>query len=536
MFILSNLLMVPCNLFRPDDIPTFCLLTDHPPQMTTLDYTAMFIYMLVVLAVGAWFSRGERDTETYLLGGRRIAFWLVGISYMMSLLSTNSLVQIPGWAYAKGVTLALGGLIMPVAALTAFYLFVPFYFRQKSFTPFEYLERRFSAPVRLGVSVLYLSTRILYISMVMFSCSKVFQGASGWPPEFTIPIVGLVGVMYTMMGGIRAVVWTDFLQFVVMSIGLVAIMMKITPEVPGGAWGIVEYAFDNGRGMPELATAEFYQFDFYAELTLWTIIISTFSQFMFYNSSEQIAIQRLLTTANWKQAQRSMWMYVLMLIPMMSVLWYLGLAIFSFYGQQPTHLRPTQGDLALFRFIAHELPTPLPGIILSAMLAAVMSTVDSGVNAFATVATKDIYLRFLRPQASESDQVRMSRIMTMVTGMFAIGFALLLSIVASTFNQPVLELDNICHGLVYVLPGIFLLGVMNRRIGHGGVIIAGATGLAAVLGMLVWFYVGKARGQPIGFLYVSATGLLVTFLTGSLISFALPRSSRERLQGLTLWD
>ena len=288
--------------------------------------------------------------------------------------------------------------------------------------------------------------------------------------------------------------------------------------------------------MPELSDSAFYEFDLYAQMTLWTILISTFSQFMFYNSSEQIAIQRLLSTSGLDQAKRSMWMYVSLLLPMMAVLWYLGLAIFSFYQHQPADARPEQGDLALFRFIAQELPTPLPGIILSAMLAAVMSTVDSGVNAFATVATKDIYLRFIRPQASESDQVRISRLMTLVTGAFAVVFALVLSLVARTFNQPVLELDNICHALVYVLPGIFLLGVINRRIGHVGVLLAGTTGLAAVLGMLVWFYVGKAEGRPIGFLYVSATGLLVTFLTGSVLSLVLARRSAERLKGLTLWD
>ena len=503
--------------------------------MTVFDYSAMVVYMVVVLAVGAWFSRGDRDTETYLLGGRRVAFWLVAISYLMSLLSTNSLVQIPGWAYAKGVTMALGALVMPVAALVAFYIFIPFYFRHKSFTPFEYLERRFSAPTRLAGSVVYLSTRIFYISMVMFSCSKVFEGASGWRPEVTIPLVGLVGVLYTMMGGIRAVMWTDFLQFLVMSVGLVAIMMRITPEVPGGAWGVVQTAFENGRGMPELSDPSFYKFDLYAEMTLWTILISTFSQFMFYNSSEQIAIQRLLTTSGWEQAKRSLWMYVLLLLPVMLVLWYLGLAIFSFYQHQPADVRPEKGDLALFQFISNELPTPLPGIILSAMLAAVMSTVDSGVNAFATVVTKDIYLRFIRPEASESDQVRVSRFMTGATGALAVGLALLLSFVARTFDQSVLELDNICHALVYVLPGIFLLGMVNRRIGHVGVLLAGMVGLAAVLGMLVWFYVGKAQGHSIGFLYVSATGLLVTVLAGSLISLALPRQSADRLKGLTLW-
>jgi len=503
--------------------------------MTVFDYGAMLVYMVVVLAVGAWFSRGERDTETYLLGGRRISFWLVGISYLMSLLSTNSLVQIPGWAYAKGVTMALGALVMPVAALAAFYLFVPFFFQYKIFTPFEYLERRFSSQTRLAVSLLYLSTRIIYVAMVLYSCSQVFQGAIGWSPEVTIPIVGVVGVLYTMMGGIRAVIWTDFLQFLVMSAGLVAITIKLTHGVPGGAWGAVEYAFENGRGMPELSQAEFYRFDIYAEMTIWMIIISRFSQFLFYNSSEQIAIQRLLTTSSFDQAKRAVWMYVALLLPMMLVLWYLGLAVFSFYHQQPVEVRPEKGDHALFQFIVQELPTPLPGILMSAMLAAVMSTVDSGVNAFATVATKDIYVRFLRPQASESDQVRVSRLMTLTTGTFAVTFALVLSAVARVFQQSVFELDNICHALVYVLPGIFLLGVINRRIGARGVFLAGTIGLAAVVAMLVWFYIGKTQGRSIGFLYVNVTGLLVTFLAGTVISFFLRRPRDDRWKGLTLW-
>ena len=179
-------------------------------------------------------------------------------------------------------------------------------------------------------------------------------------------------------------------------------------------------------------------------------------------------------------------------IPVVGVLWYIGLATFVYYAHQPIADRPGTGDAALFRIISTQLPAPMPELIISAMLAAIMSTLDSGINGLATVITKEIYLRFLRPEATEVAQVRFSRWMTLATGLIAISMGLLMFALATVLYQSVMEVGLLWGALTYVLPGIFLIGVLSRRAGAVTALIAGAVGMTAVVAMLLW-HIGLHR-------------------------------------------
>ena len=139
-------------------------------------YTVMGLYLLAVIAMGAWFRRGKVDTETYLLGGRSMPWFVIGISYFVSLVSTVSMVSGPGEAYEYGVAMAIGVLIQPIAAICAFLIFVRFYFKHRIFTPFDYLERRFDSRVREIVAGIFCLTRIIYLGMVLFASAKVLEG------------------------------------------------------------------------------------------------------------------------------------------------------------------------------------------------------------------------------------------------------------------------------------------------------------------------------------------------------------------------
>ena len=501
----------------------------------TSDYATMVLYLLAVVALGAWFSRGEQNTETYLLGGRSMRWWVVGISYMVSLLSTASIVSIPGYAYAHGVTMALKMLLVPVVAVGAFYIFTRFYFRSGTFTPFQYLESRFDGRVRALAAGLYLVTRISYLAVVLFSSAIVFEGTSNWPAEWTILLIGTIGIGYTVVGGIRAVIWTDFTQFLILVVGLGIVVFKSMQEVPGGAVGIVEYAFQNGRGMPELTQASFWSFDPHVDITLWMLIGLVVGHYFFYSSSDQIAIQRLLSTSGYQQAKRSLFMAVALNVVIAMMLWFLGLAMFAFYAYQPPDLQPSSPDLALFQFISTELPSPLPGLILSAMLAAVMSTLDSGMNSLATVATKDFYLRFYRPSASEHVQVRFSRWMTLIIGLFSVAAAIGIARVSKSVGSTIMEAAGVFMALMNVLPPIFLLGMTSRRATAGHALMAALVGWAVTVAMTVWYFSSQTTDQPISFLYVGSAGLVVTLIVGcSLAWFAKPLPA-DQLEQLTLW-
>ena len=154
-------------------------------------------------------------------------------------------VAVPGEAYKSGVTLALALFIAPLAALATFFIFVRFFFKVLIFTPFSYLERRFDGRVRMLAAAMFCLTRLLYISLVLYSSSKVFQGTAGWNLSATILLIGAIGILYTVMGGIRAVVWTDVAQFLMMMGGLLLISIWIIRGVPDGFTGIFRFAQDN---------------------------------------------------------------------------------------------------------------------------------------------------------------------------------------------------------------------------------------------------------------------------------------------------
>ncbi|MEO2046030.1 MAG: sodium/solute symporter [Pirellulales bacterium] len=502
----------------------------------TADYVTIVLYLLGVLALGAWFSRGTHDTESYILGGRSLPWWVIGVSYVVSLVSTVSIVSVPGHAYEHGVTLALSSLIGPFAAVGTFYLFIRFYFRGRMFTPFAYLESRFDFRVRALGAGLYLMARLGYLAIVLYSAAKVFESVSHWPLLWTILIVGIIGILYTVMGGMRAVVWTDFVQFVVLALGMAVIVAKTASVVPGGVGGVLSYAFENGRGMPELNDPSFFSFDPHVKTTLWFIIFFSISQQFFYNSSDQIAIQRLLSTSSFAQAKRSLFTSIAVDLPMMMVLWYLGLAMFSFYSLQPPGNQPDSGDMALFHFVAAQLPSPLPGLILSAMLAAVMSTLDSGINSLATVITKDFYLRFFRISASESEQVRFSRWMTLVVGLFAISMALVISRISASIQDTVMEAAAIWMALMNVLPPIFLLGVTSRRATGTHALLAAISGWTATGAMIVWYFVTKGTDHPVSWMAIGPVGFFVPLCIGFLLASLSKPLPADRLTGLTLWN
>lgn len=503
--------------------------------MHAIDYAVIACYLLIVVGIGAWFSRGERDTESYLLGGRSMPWPIIAISYLVSLLSTISIVAIPGEAYNHGLTQMLPALMLPFLTVGAFHLFVRFYFKSRAFTPFQYLELRFNAGIRALSAVFYLFLRTVYLGMALYATARVFEGASDWPKHHTILLIGVIGIAYTVMGGLRAVVWTDFIQFIVLAGGILLILIKIMSVVPGGAAGIVTFALEHNRGMPELTDPSFYSMSPYARLTLWGMLFIVLNDTLFGNCADQIALQRLLSTSSYQKARRSVYLYLAIILPVLGTLWFLGLAIFSFYHHQPAERRPVQGDLALFRFIATELPTPLPGLILASMLAAVMSTLDSGINSLATVGTKDLYQRFIRPDASEAGQVAVSRSLTLATGVIAILSGLALSRLTDETGESVLETSLMWLSMSVALPPVYLLGIFSRRATAGHALVTLLVGCLVTGAMICWYLWSQNTERPLSHLFVVVPGLIISPVVGYLVSRRSPRRPDSELKDLTLW-
>lgn len=499
------------------------------------DYAVMAAYLAGTLALGFIFRRRGADTEDYLLGGRSMPWWLTGVSYVASLLSTVSLVALPGEAFNHGLGISLASLIEPFIAVGTFFLFVRFYFRKKVFTPFTYLEERFDRRVRAVGSLSFFCTRLVYIGLILFSSAKVFEGAAGWPAPVTIVLVGVVAIVYVSMGGLRAEMWSDFFHFILLVGGVSLIVAICISRVDGGVLGVIDYARQNGRWFQDFSKPEFYGVDPTVRVTFWLIIISVTREYLFYNSSDQISIQRLLSTGSYTQAKKSIWAVSAISLPVSAILWFLGLAVFAYYGQHPVPGVALQGDTALFRFVATEMPPLVPGIFLSAMLAAVMSTTDSGLDSLSTVVVKDFYLVFVRPDAPERAQVRLSRILVVSFGILGIGMGLLLAEASSRLQASLIEAASIAMVLQGILAPIFLIGVTTRRVVAADILRAVSVAFCVTIVMVVWYFRAQGTAAPLSFLLVSFPGMICMLLLGYAPLLWRRRASELRA-GLTLWD
>lgn len=498
------------------------------------DYGVMLAYLVATLALGFIFRRRGADTEDYLLGGRRMPWWLTGVSYVASLLSTVSLVALPGEAFTHGLSVSLASLIEPFVAVATFFLFVRFYFRRKVFTPFTYLEERFDRRVRAVGSISFFFTRLIYIGLILFSSAKVFEGAAGWPVPVTVVLVGVVAIIYVSLGGLRAEMWSDFFHFILLVGGVVLIVAIAIARVDGGVTGIINYARQNDRWFQDFSKPEFYSVDPTVRVTFWLIIVGVTREYLFYNSSDQISIQRLLSTGSYAEAKRSIWFVSAISLPVSAILWFLGLAMFAYWGQHPVPGVTLQGDTALFRFVSTEMPPLVPGIFLSAMLAAVMATTDSGLDSLSTVVVKDFYLVFVRPDAPERSQVLLSRMLIVFFGLLGIGMGLLLYLASSHVQTSLLEAAGVTTALQGILAPIFLIGVTTRRVTGSDILRAATVAFCITAAMVFWYFWTHETAHPLSFLWVSFPGLICMLVLG--YGPLLWRRAAPSRAGLTLWD
>lgn len=497
------------------------------------DYAAMLLYLVAVVAMGLYFSKNEDTSEEYLLGGRRMPWYAVGISCLMSLLSTYSLVMVPGEIFNHGLSLWMMSLLAPVLTVLSFLLFIRFYFKLGSFTPFEYLELRYDKRIRMLIAAIVLYTRAMWLAMVLFSTAKVFEGGAGWPAWVTILVVGIIGILYTVMGGLKAVIWTDVLQFFVLVAGMGVAIFILIQHIDGGAVGAVSYAFEHGRGPTRFADPGFYVMNPYVRLTFWLLLLSAIMGPLGTAASDQVNIQRLLSTSTYKESLKAQITSASISLPFTLMLWFVGLSIFSYYSQNPDP-RVTAGDTAFFIFVSTKLPPPIPGLILAAMLAAVMSSLDSGINSLATVWLKEFHEKFIKRDMTDRQQVNVSKIATVAIGVFAMAFAITISMTSEKLGHSVVEAATIFYALGVVVIPAFLFAVLSPKASSAMIWILASLSWGMNFATTTWHIATKyvaahwQDGEPLGLGGPISVWWVVIPLLVSIVPFMIWISARRK--------
>ena len=481
-----------------------------------VNYLVLSVYLVGMIWIGVATAGKQKTTRDFFLAGRNVPWLAVAMSVFATITSAISYMGTPGLVYKENISTFIGILVMPVVAPFIIVLFLPFYQRMEVTTSYEYIFRRFGAPARYAVSVLFLCARLGWLGTVIYAPALALAVVTGIPIVLSIVIMGVLSTVYTFLGGMTAVIWTDVAQFLILVGGAVIVALALIVGVPGGVGEILRVSGAAGR----LNLLEWWPS--LTHMTIPAVALSYFLQFMHDYGADQLTVQRLLAAKDYKGMVRATAMNAVFTVVIMGILTFIGLGLFAYY-QMEGHALPK--DLAADRifpyYVVHTLPAGISGLVIAAVFAAAMSSVSSGLNSLATVTIRDFIQPLRRVQRSDAEDLKLARAITLGFGVFALGIAFFVSRIAEIMKASQTFL-GLFSGPVLAL---FLLGMLTRRASFRGW-LAGV--LVAIPGTI---YVQNQT--DVHFIYYFPISFGIALIFGLLVSFVLP--SRPVDPALTVW-
>jgi len=427
-------------------------------KLSLIDAVVFFVLVTGNVAFGASFFFRNKTSAQFTTGDGKIPAWAIGMSIFATFVSSISFLALPGKAYASDWNAFVFSLSIPIASIAAVKLFVPHYRRVGSVSAYYYLELRFGVWARMYASACYILTQLMRTGAILLLLALPVNALFGWNVNTVIIITGLAVIMYSMLGGIKAVIWTDSIQGIILIAGAIVCAVSITFSIPGGASRLFEIASDNnkfslGSFGPSLRDS-----------TFWVVLVyGLFINLQNYGI-DQNYIQRYMSAGSEKEARSSALFGSLLYLPVSLIFFYIGTALFSYYTAQPGLLPdelkiPGAADRVFPYFIATGLPAGLTGLLIAAIFSAGMSTVSTSLNSTATIVLSDYYKRYFSKAANEKSSMRVLHFSSFITGILGIGIALLLVGVESVLDAWWALASIFSGGML----GLFLLGFIIKR-------------------------------------------------------------------------
>lgn len=518
-------------------------LADHS-GLQPLDYGAVVVYLLVTFGIAVWFGRKQKNTEDFFVGGRRMPWFAVGLSILATLFSTLSYTGVPGEMIKQGITMFLGYLAIPFTFVVISYVWIPFFMRLKLTSAYEYLEQRFSYPVRLLGAVLFILLRLGWMSMVVFAASLALDQVTGgdvawlYGPDlyWWIGAIGLVAAIYTAIGGIQAVIWVDVLQCILLLTGvLLAIGYVVLVDGSGPVeWWNVATAHTKSHTTPV-----WFSFD----LTLRNVVLFTVINSFFWNicthGSDQVVLQRYFSTSSLWAARRSYLTNIIVDFCMVALLSVAGLALLAFYlkrtsllgGQTPVGM----GDRLYPYFLGHQLPAGCAGLVISAFLCDAIQTLESGVNAITAVVTKDLLAPRAAKEETSQAELTAARRLTIFITLFVTGAAYGVGYLYVKYDLSLVDMmPKFFNMFVGPLAAIFFVGMFLPRCTTRSVLPAALCGLVVAVIWSWWEFIFQTKTRPTIFLSI-AVPCTTTFLLSAILGYVLDGPGQHPGWKYTWW-
>jgi SSS family solute:Na+ symporter len=505
-----------------------------------IDLGVILIYLVAMVYVGYFFSRKNKNAGQFTIASGHIPGWAIGLSIYATFLSSNTFLGVPGKAFGSNWNAFAFSISMPLAAWLAAKYFVPFYRSTGEVSAYTNLEKRFGPWARTYAVICFLLTQVARMGSIFFGLSLTLQALTGYDMKVIMLITGACIILYTVMGGIEAVIWTEVVQGILKTLGAVLIIYLVVSNVNGGMGKIVEIGTaDNKFSLGSI------DLDF-TKASFWVILLYGFFINLNNFGMDQNYVQRYHTATSKKEAARSVWLCVWIYVPASLLFFIIGSCLYAYYQIHPELLDPVKlqvaterlginaassdisalagslkpedyGDKVMPHFMVTMIPAGLVGLIISAILSAGMSTISSGMNASATVFSEDIHKRYFRKNSTDKQELRLLHIATVVFGLLGMVAGVLMIGIKSVLDVW-WQLSGIFAGGML---GLFLLGIISKRTGNMAAMAAAIVGIMVIMWMTFSYLIPDEYSylrNPLHANMVIVVGTLVIFLTGVLFS------------------
>jgi SSS family solute:Na+ symporter len=527
-----------------------------------LDWTILAVYFCVLASVGPLFARRNKSTETFFVGNRSFPAWLLGLAMFATSISSVTVVAYPADAYKTAYLRLLPAFMLPFGIYIASKVFLPFFRQSKCTSAFEYLEGRFGPGVRVYAAFAFLVGQILRISTILYLVSLVFQQMTGATPYVCIVVGGLVIGTYTVLGGIKAIVWTQFVQAFVLWFGAILCLVTVVSHIDGGIATIVSTAWADGKFMlgdlnPATGKLEPVPWVSLRDKAILMMFLIGLGNWLTEYSSNQNVIQKYVSAKNPKEATRSIWICCFCSVPTWAFFMFLGTSIYVYFKLHPdlyatailTGAPGAKAESILPYFCVSTIPTGVLGLVIAGVLSAAMSASASSVNAISAVGITDVYRRHIAKGRDERHYVTAARLVSAASVLIMMGGAtLFLTMSKLTLQDTGTKLAGLLGGGIL---GLYILGFLTTR-GNGRTVafaicctILFSAYIAAIELKWItkdWFIQawGVSEGaaawlsRPVHTYYSGIVGNLILFIVGYAVGCLFEREKRD-LTNLTLW-
>jgi solute:Na+ symporter, SSS family len=496
-------------LYRFDFGPEYLLIS---PSMRYFDLGVIVVYLLGITWFGAQFRSSQKSLKDYFLGGKTAPWWAIALSIVSAETSTLTVIGTPALAFNGNLgflQVVLGYLVARVIIVT---LFLPHYFRGEMFTAYELMQRRFGQRIRKLTAGTFLILRALAEGVRVFAISIVVSIILGTGDIFSIILIVCLTLFYTFEGGMTAVIWTDVVQMFLYVAGAILSLFVILGKVPGGWPHVLDVAGAAGK----LSVFDF-RFDVSSEFfsrtySFWAGLIGGAFLTTASHGTEQLMVQRLLAAKTEADSRLALFASWFVIFFQFSLFLMIGVILFVYYGDTGV-AAPTPADRIYPAFIWNNLPPGIAGLLIAAILAAAMSNLSAALNSLASTTVMDFYRplssKVTGAQHDEAYYMRIARRSTLLWGvvLFLVGW------VASGVKS-VLEAGLSIASILYgALLGVFLLGLLTRRVGENGA-------MAGMVASMLTMYFVKTQ-TTIAWTWYVLIGTAATMSAGYLVSLVI---------------